>query len=250
MRRSPIVLTATVAGTAGILAFHAHAPAVRTAVSRMVRQGWLLPAETAAGRGYALTERAVQRLDEAAGRIYRHRSEADWDGRWSVAIVDRSPSRTVRERLQRGLEYLGYRRLQGEAWIAPRQTSELGSIVRGEGLEADEFCAEYAGDDRRLVQRLYDIDGLASAYERWLRDARAISAAATPEPSPETAFAVRSRLVHEWRKFLFRDPGLPRALLPPDWPGVEAAAYFDQEAGRLLPAANAFVDDCLLRREP
>jgi uncharacterized protein with FMN-binding domain len=30
MRRSPIVLTATVAGTAGILAFHAHTPAART----------------------------------------------------------------------------------------------------------------------------------------------------------------------------------------------------------------------------
>jgi uncharacterized protein with FMN-binding domain len=33
MRRSPIVLTATVAGTAGILAFHAHAPAVQTATA-------------------------------------------------------------------------------------------------------------------------------------------------------------------------------------------------------------------------
>jgi uncharacterized protein with FMN-binding domain len=31
MRRSPIVLTATVAGTAGVLAFHAHTPAARTA---------------------------------------------------------------------------------------------------------------------------------------------------------------------------------------------------------------------------
>ena len=33
MRRSPIVLSATVAGTAGILAFHAHAPAVQTATA-------------------------------------------------------------------------------------------------------------------------------------------------------------------------------------------------------------------------
>jgi uncharacterized protein with FMN-binding domain len=31
MRRSPIVLTATIAGTAGILAFHPHAPAAQTA---------------------------------------------------------------------------------------------------------------------------------------------------------------------------------------------------------------------------
>ena len=31
MRRSPIVITATIAGTAGVLAFHAHTPAVQSA---------------------------------------------------------------------------------------------------------------------------------------------------------------------------------------------------------------------------
>src|SRR3954463_15578948 len=38
------------------------APAVRTAVSRMVRQGWLEPANTEAGRGDRLTQRAAMRL--------------------------------------------------------------------------------------------------------------------------------------------------------------------------------------------
>jgi len=33
MRRSPIVLAATVAGTAGVLAFHPHAPAVQSATA-------------------------------------------------------------------------------------------------------------------------------------------------------------------------------------------------------------------------
>jgi uncharacterized protein with FMN-binding domain len=33
MRRSPIILTATVAGTAGVLAFHTHAPAAATAAA-------------------------------------------------------------------------------------------------------------------------------------------------------------------------------------------------------------------------
>jgi uncharacterized protein with FMN-binding domain len=33
LRRSPIVLTATVAGAAGVLAFHPHSPAVRTAAA-------------------------------------------------------------------------------------------------------------------------------------------------------------------------------------------------------------------------
>src|SRR5581483_225983 len=76
------------------------APAVRTAVSRMVRQGWLDPVETPGGRGYALTARAVKRLDEAAVRIYRNQAADSWDGAWSVAVVEHSGDRTTRERLQ------------------------------------------------------------------------------------------------------------------------------------------------------
>jgi uncharacterized protein with FMN-binding domain len=33
VRRSPIILTATIAGTAGVLAFHPHTPAVKTATA-------------------------------------------------------------------------------------------------------------------------------------------------------------------------------------------------------------------------
>jgi phenylacetic acid degradation operon negative regulatory protein len=226
------------------------APAVRTAVSRMVRQGWLMPVTTAGGRGYGLTERATRRLDDAAARIYRHRPDLDWDGRWSVALLTHSHERTRRERVQRALEYLGYRQLQADAWIAPRPVGELESVVASEGLQVTTFHGEYAGDDVELVHRLWAPDELADSYLRWLHDAEQIVAAAGPQPSIETAFAVRSALVHEWRKFLFRDPGLPRALLPLDWPGEKAAAYFDAESARLLPGATAFVDACLSRRDP
>jgi phenylacetic acid degradation operon negative regulatory protein len=69
--------------------------------------------------------------------------------------------------------------------------------------------------------------------------------ALSPAATDEEMFAARSRLVHEWRMFLFRDPVLPRSLLPAAWPGDKAAAYFDSESSRLLPAARRFVDACL-----
>ena len=47
------------------------APAVRTAVSRMVRQGWLSPTRLVTGPGYAITPRAARRLEDAGSRIYR-----------------------------------------------------------------------------------------------------------------------------------------------------------------------------------
>ena len=61
----------------------------------------------------------------------------------------------------------------------------------------------------------------------------------------EAAFAARFHLVHEWRKFLFADPGLPDDLLPGDWPGREAAALFAAEATRLKPGTDRFVARCL-----
>jgi DNA-binding transcriptional regulator PaaX len=54
-------------------------PAVRTAISRMVVQGWLEPTRVAAAAGYRASPRAIQRLSDAAARIYRGAPEA-WDG--------------------------------------------------------------------------------------------------------------------------------------------------------------------------
>jgi phenylacetic acid degradation operon negative regulatory protein len=225
------------------------APAVRTAVSRMVRQGWLDPVGNSTGRGYALTDRAVRRLDEAAVRIYRSQPADGWDGCWSLAMIGHSPDRTTRERMQRALEFLGYRQLQPDTWAAPRPAPELESVVRAEGLGVSHFHGSYDGDDHALVERLYRLRELADDYRSWLDEARQLVAPAGDSPEDEVAFAVRSRLLHEWRKFLFRDPGLPRPLLPADWPGEQAAAYFDSEASRLLPGATAFVDYCLTRRD-
>ena len=40
---------------------------------------------------------------------------------------------------------------------------------------------------------------------------------------PQQCFIVRTMLIHAFRRVLLRDPLLPAALLPLDWPG--AAAY-------------------------
>jgi uncharacterized protein with FMN-binding domain len=47
MRRFPLVLAGTVSGTAGVLAFHAHSPAVTTATATATAT----PAATAASSG-------------------------------------------------------------------------------------------------------------------------------------------------------------------------------------------------------
>jgi phenylacetic acid degradation operon negative regulatory protein len=236
---------APVAGLVRLLApLGISAPAVRTAVSRMARQGWLAPVRLPGGAGYRLTPRAVGRMREAADRIYR-RGTPPWDGRWHVVVVERVAERAGRERLKSALGYLGYACVDRSTWISPRPSVELESLLAAERIGAERFRASYDGDAHDLAARAWDLDGLAAAYTEWLGRARELVRPSDRDLPAETVFAIRSELVHEWRKFLFVDPGLPAELLPARWPGRDAAELFRYEADRLLPAAARFVDCCL-----
>jgi phenylacetic acid degradation operon negative regulatory protein len=223
-------------------------PAARTAISRMVRQGWLVPVRLGAGPGYALTPRAARRVDEAAERIYRQ-GDPGWNGQWHMLVVERIRERARRDRVRAALGYLGYAPLGETTWISPRPSVELDPLLAAERLRAQRFHATYDGDARGLLARVWDLDGLARAYQRWLSLAGELIAAVGPDAADPAVFALRTALVHEWRKFLFTDPGFPAALLPPGWPGHEAARVFGAESARLLPGASRFVD-CCLRPDP
>ncbi len=222
------------------------APAVRTAISRMVRQGWLEAVRLPAGPGYLLTQQARTRLDDAAARIYRTQ-ERSWSGSWDLLVVQLPASRSARERIRSGLAFLGYAALTDSTWISAHASTEVTGLLAGEGVDHARFAAADDQPAERAAQA-WDLDELAAAYRRWHEAARALVRRGRPEASEdpdERAFAVRSELVHEWRKFLFTDPGLPADLLPHRWPGDEAARFFAEEADRLLPAASRHVDACL-----
>ena len=230
-------------------------PAVRTAISRMVRQGWLRPVRLESGPGYGLTGQAKVRLDDAAARIYRTR-RTGWSGSWDLLVLQPSASRSARDRIRSGLGFLGYAPLTDSTWISPYHSTEAESLLADESVEHARFAA--ADDDPRVRAALaWDLDELGTSYARWREEAGSIVSRPDLPTGPvgsadERAFAVRSLLVHEWRKFLFSDPGLPAELLPPDWPGDAAACFFAEEARRLMPAAARHVDVCLAdsRRDP
>ncbi len=63
------------------------------------------------------------------------------------------------------------------------------------------------------------------------------------DPDGQRAAVDLANLVHQWRRFPFLDPDLPTELLPPDWPGQEAAHRFTDLRGRLLGPARAWWED-------
>jgi phenylacetic acid degradation operon negative regulatory protein len=225
------------------------APAVRTAVSRTVRQGWLDPVRTEAGPGYQLTARAARRLDESAARIYRT-DAPDWRGHFDLLVIELPEARSERDRMVANLTFLGYGRLDAAVWISPRPSVEVGTLLTESGVRFERLDAMHRlGPEgaAAMVARAWNLPAIAAAYQGFIAHWEPLMAQAGRAASDEAGYAARFGLVHAWRTFLFRDPQLPASLLPDRWPGAVAAAFFDRHAGRLRPAADRFVDHCLDR---
>lgn len=221
------------------------APAVRTAVSRTVRQGWLHPVRLPDGPGYAMTPRGERRLDEAAARIYRTRPST-WDGRWHVVVLEEMPGRDSRDHLASELQLLGYGALGPVTWIAPRPSPELADVLAAEGVLARTFHGSHDGGDAELAAKAWDLAELGRDYAAFVAHWQP-QVSVVDETDDAAAFAASQQLLHAWRKFLFRDPGLPEKVLPRDWAGTAAAEFFDEHTARLAPAAESFLSECLSR---
>ncbi|GIF51048.1 PaaX family transcriptional regulator [Asanoa ferruginea] len=222
-------------------------PAVRTAVSRMVRQGWLHPLRLTSGPGYLITSKAARRLDEAAARIYRT-NRAGWDGRFDLIVLEAPTARRERQRLGANLTYLGYGMLDERTWVATRPGADVDALLVETGVGYERFTATHAAGTSgamAVVRRAWDLEEIGNAYETFVAEQRPLLSQVTPRSDDELAYAARFRLVHAWRTFLFRDPQLPPALLPERWAGSNAAAFFDRHATRLRPAADRYVESCL-----
>ncbi|MGE3145764.1 MAG: PaaX family transcriptional regulator C-terminal domain-containing protein, partial [Pseudorhodoplanes sp.] len=75
---------------------------------------------------------------------------------------------------------------------------------------------------RDLLDRSWDMKRLAEDYKTFLDTFRPVwqRLGAAEKLDPQTCFAVRTLLMHAYRRVLLRDPKLPDELLPAHWPGT------------------------------
>jgi phenylacetic acid degradation operon negative regulatory protein len=127
-----------------------------------------------------------------------------------------------------------------DMWLAP-----AGQALPA-GLPAHLTLA-LSGDDasqRALAARVWPIAEMAAAYERFLTAFRPLHAAVTAGRSLSDldALAARVLLVHEYRRIVLRDPILPAAILPTDWPGAAARRLCAEVYSRVVPGAERWLD--------
>lgn len=218
--------------------------ALRSALSRMTREGWLEARRNGGPRCYRLSPRGRALIEEGIGRIYgRHR--AAWDGRWLLVSYSLpEPRRGERDRLRQGLSFLGLGSLGNGLFVSPHDLRrEVRELIDRCGVEREVTMhlgtLEWPEDPALVVARAWDLELLAARYDEFLSRLRRDLAAAEDLDDVE-AYRRRFLLTHEYRRFPFSDPDLPDALLPPGWAGNAAHDAFLEYNAKLRGPAERF----------
>lgn len=231
--------------------FGVSSGAVRQAVSRMSRQGWLVARRAGNRAFYRVTDRGRRRIEELTPRIYG--PVIEWDGQWRLlnyAIGEAHRKR--RERLRKELSALGWAALSPTTWISPSDTltaARAAAQATGTLDAVNLFTSEYRGplSDRGLLERCWDVLEIAAAYRTFIEryELRLRRERERNDLQDDAAFVERLWLVHDYRKFAYLDPGLPSELLPAHWPGTAAAALFREYYATLDAKSQRYFHLCV-----
>ncbi|WP_406278586.1 PaaX family transcriptional regulator C-terminal domain-containing protein [Embleya sp. NBC_00896] len=202
--------------------------ATRRAITRLTQEGWLLARAEGRYTRLTLAPPLSRLLTGWTERLSRAMRETPWSGQWQQLLL-RPPAalREARAVVEEQLAFEGFGDLGRGVWIAadPGGVDALRALLAERGLAGhatwmtSSVCD--AARERALVEQAWDLDAVRADLEAFL--ARFAGARADTD---EEAFELRTRLVHAWRLTFERDPRLPAALLPADWPGRAASDLF------------------------
>ncbi|MFD3447407.1 phenylacetic acid degradation operon negative regulatory protein PaaX [Microbacteriaceae bacterium 4G12] len=226
--------------------------ATRVSISRMLKQGWLQSEKKGNKSYYFLTERGVDRIEEAARRIFKLKPDT-WDGKWRMLLYSiPEEKRSIRDELRKELIWSGFGSFYQGCWISPNNLEkEVKLLIEKYDISSyvDFFLAEYKGDqeNRKLVEKSWPLEEIEQKYKSFIEvySQQFIihqGLLAKGQMTDAQCFVERTNLVHEYRKFLFIDPGLPEELLPDKWLGGHAAFLFSQYYRLLAEPASQFFE--------
>jgi phenylacetic acid degradation operon negative regulatory protein len=209
---------------------------VRTAMSRLAADGWFEREKVGRNSFYRLVKRERQTFDIATKHIYGAPA-SDWTGRFELLLIGNGQDR---EASREALKNAGFGSPLPGVWVAPS-----GVPIPGEAASAIRLEVSAEDDSgRRLLSESWPLHRTADAYLKFMK---------TFEPlrkwidrrerlADVDAFTARILLIHHYRRVVLRDPLLPGALLPADWPGRAARKLCAEIYRGLLPTSEQWLD--------
>lgn len=223
--------------------FGVEAGLVRTAMSRLVADGWFERTRVGRNSYYRLSATGAAEFATATLRIYRADHPA-WSGEMDVAIItaaDASRRGLLRENMLRA----GYGQAAANVMVRPRApakeadaTSAARDVIR---LVTKPDDGETA---RALARACWQLDALGASYRNFLKTFETMAAEIEDGAPLEDAqaFQLRTLLIHDWRRIVLRAPLLPEAMLPADWPGTRALELVSGVYRSILGASERWLD--------
>ncbi|WP_259614180.1 MULTISPECIES: PaaX family transcriptional regulator [Microbacterium] len=222
----------TLAGDLGI----APAPA-RTGIARLKQKGLIVP-ERRDAIGYRLSPAAVPMLERGDRRIFRMREMTDDDPWCLVSFSIPESARSVRHQLRRRLHWIGAGVVSPALWICPGHLRDEAVQILVD-LDARRWATLFeasapapAGTLPEAAAEWWDLAALRADHEAFQESLDAL---------PAAPFPAYVHLIDRWRVLPYTDPGLPPAMLPPDWPGRRSFEAFARLSAEWAAPALAHV---------
>ena len=215
--------------------FRVDAGHVRTAMSRLTADGWLARVKVGRNSYYRLTRREEGSFTAATQRIY-FADEPGFDGRLRLALLGPGAGASVRPALERA----GFAALTPTSFVA--FSDPRARLPKIDGLFL--LHAEADAAARALAAAAWKLEPIAQHYRDFIDRFTPLDSALGKRTRVEGADALVARvlLIHEFRRIVLRDPGLPAALLPADWPGAAARQLAGRLYRKLVADSESYLD--------
>lgn len=223
-----------------------EANAIRTALSRLAKDGWLDRRRHGRQTSYALQGDGKMLFERAEERIYAN-GVKPWTGEFEI-LVQKGETANQRAKARKNLLKAGFGVIGSESYIRPCfEENGLhdgidGYIFRG--------IVTAGRDARQMAIEAWPFDELNAAYDEIHKRFQPFSRLQQGELSadPLASLVLRILLVHEWRRVVLRDVDLPLDYKPPGWLGEKVRAMVADLYLRLVEASERFLDT--LEAEP
>src|ERR1700759_348091 len=212
------------------------ATVVRTAMSRLTADGWFERSKIGRNSFYRLVQKGRLTFDIATKHIYDP-PPSDWTGRFELLLIGSSEDRDAS---REALKNAGFGSPLPGVWVAPSGApipEEAATAIRLEVSAEDD-------SGRRLLSDSWPLDRISDAYLKFMKTFEPLRGwiGRGEGPPAADAFTARILLIHYYRRVVLRDPLLPSALLPADWPGRAARELCGDIYRGLLPASEQWLD--------
>jgi len=212
------------------------ASVVRTAMSRLTADGWFERNKVGRNSFYRLKTKGRQTFETATRHIYDP-PPSNWTGRFELLLIGNGEDRDAS---REALKNAGFGSPLPGVWVAPSGVPVPDEAARAIRLEVS------AEDDsgRRLLRESWPLDRTADAYLKFMKTFEPLRAWSGRRVAltEADAFTARILLIHHYRRVVLRDPLLPTALLPKDWPGGAARALCGDIYRALLAKSEQWLD--------